>query len=249
MFNALWLSGMLVRLLFAALAFMLFAAPAGAQANLSLDDIMQKYVAALGGREKWQQLQTAKFTGVLANRGVEYPMTILQAKPNLCRLEFIDDGKKQIAAYDGEAAWEAGEQQNFEKKSIRDGRMRSFIEMLAISIDALIDFETKGHRLKLLGPEKVDSGMAYKLEATFASGRTEHWFMDAKSFLPIKRSFVYSHGETPAVQAFFYFDYKPVAGRMMPHFLERATLHYVWGYEIKQVEINPAGDDAKFKTP
>jgi hypothetical protein len=34
---------------------------------------------------------------------------------------------------------------------------------------------------------------------------------------------------------------------MIPHHLERAVLHYVWGHEISQVEINPATRKSDFE--
>jgi hypothetical protein len=229
------------------IAFTLIATRAMAQENLSLDEIIRKYTQALGGREKWQQVQAVKLTGIQTTRGMDYPLAILQAKPNLCRLEFLNDGKKQITAYDGQAAWESNEAQSPEKRAIRDARTKNFIEMLAIFWDALIDYKTKNYQIKSLGQEKVDSDMAYKLEVTFAPDRTEFWFIDVKSFLPRKRSSVFTYRDEPAEQAIYYFDYKPVEGCMIPHHLERTVSYYVWGYAISEVEINPAASKSDFE--
>ncbi|MGH7597714.1 MAG: hypothetical protein ACREOI_15300 [bacterium] len=236
---------MIVRFFIVLIAFILFAAPAKAQ-ELSIDGIIQKYAQALGGREPWQQMHAVKLSGVLTTGGVDYPLTILNAKPNLCRLEILNEGKKVTMAYDGQAGWESNEAQSPEKKAIRDTRSKNFVEMLAIFVDALIDYKAKDYQIKSLGQEKVDSDMAYKLEVTLAPGRTEFWYIDTKSFLPSKRSAVITFREAQVVQAIYYFDYKPVAGCMIPHYLERTELHYLRGYEIRQAEINPEISKADF---
>lgn len=236
---------MMVRFFIVFIAFTLFATQAKAQ-ELSINDIIQKYTQALGGREPWQQMHAVKLTGILTTVGMEYPLTILNARPNLCRLEILNEGKRVMVAYDGQTGWESNEAQSPEKKAIRDTRSRNFIEMLAIFVDALIDYKTKGYQIKSLGQEKVDSDMAYKLEVTLAPGRTEFWYIDTKSFLPNKRSAVITFREAPVVQAIYYFDYKPVAGCMIPHYLERTELHYLRGYEIKQAEINPTISKSDF---
>ncbi|MGH7453727.1 MAG: hypothetical protein ACRENG_20425, partial [bacterium] len=189
---------MIVRFFIVLIAFILFAAPAKTQ-ELSIDGIIQKYAQALGGREPWQQMHAVKLTGFLTTGGVDYPLTILNAKPNLCRLEILNEGKRVTMAYDGQAGWESNEAQSPEKKAIRDTRSKNFIEMLAVYVDALIDYKTKGYQIKSLGQEKVDSDMAYKLEVTLAPGRTEFWYIDTKSFLPSKRSSVITFREAQVV--------------------------------------------------
>lgn len=112
---------------------------------------------------------------------------------------------------------------------------------------AMVNSQTKGHQIKWLGQEKVDSDMAHKLEVTLVSGRTELWFIDANSFLLVKRSSTFTYNKTEATQSIFYMDYKAADGLMIPHYLERSEFHYVRGYEIKLMEINPNLEKAVFE--
>jgi hypothetical protein len=238
---------MIVKFSVGLIALALSTGEAMPQEGISIDGIIQKYAHALGGREKWQHMHAVKLAGVLTTGGVDYPMSLLNARPNLCRLEVMNEGKRTIMAYSGKDAWESSEAQSTERKAIRDTRTKNFIEMLAVFVDGLIDYAAKGYQVRALGQEKVDSDLSYKLEVVVAPGRTEYWYIDAKTFLPSKRSSVFTFREAQTVQAVHYFDYRPVQGCMIPHYLERTELHYVRGYEISHVEINPATGTSDFE--
>lgn len=215
--------------------------------NLSVDEIIKKYATALGGQERLQQVHSQRLTGVYTFRGWDHSITIIRMKPDRCRIEIINDGKKIITVCNGNLFWEIDEARSQEARDIRDASVKNFVEMLAVFEDAIIDYSAKGHLVALAGQEKVDNDSAYKLEVTRANGTTEHWFIDTTSFLLLKRVSTFMDENEQAEQAIFYMDYKSVEGIMLPHYFERSEFHYVRGYEIKSVEFNPDIDKADFE--
>ena len=206
------------------------------QNNMPVEAIIEKHIAACGGAEKLEQLHSLKLSGIYIYRAQDFAMTMLKTRPHFFRLEIDDSDGKQIYIFDGESA-RAVDAQSGEKKAIRDARVRHFVEMMADFDGALVDYRSKGHQVRLTGTETVEGQPAHVLEVTLRDSSKEHWFIDAQSFLLVKRTSTFIDDGQQNTQALYFMDYQPVDGFMIPHYFERNAGHYVYGYEIERVEI------------
>jgi outer membrane lipoprotein-sorting protein len=71
--------------------------------DLTIDQLVEKNTAALGGAEAIQSINTLKMSGklVLGGGAMEAPMTMLLKRPNLMRLEIQIQGRSVVQALDG----------------------------------------------------------------------------------------------------------------------------------------------------
>src|SRR5215510_3855430 len=81
----------------------MFAVPAVAQ---TADEIVTKYIKAMGGMDKIQAIKTLKRSGkYIGGGGFEAVVAQENQRPNLVREEFVFQNLTGVNAYDGRAGW------------------------------------------------------------------------------------------------------------------------------------------------
>ncbi|HYL78745.1 MAG TPA: hypothetical protein VEU96_31440 [Bryobacteraceae bacterium] len=228
--------------------------PATAQeADLTLDQIVQKHTTALGGVEKLKGIENVTMTGKASLLGgqMEAPLVMKVKRPSSMRMEMNVQGKSFVQAFDGTTAWminpfsgsdEPQKQTDEDTKSARDDA--DFID------GSLVDYKTKGNTLELLGKEDVDGKPAYKIKVTKKGGTMEYEYLDAKTFLPVKSSGKrkqqgqdIEYESTPA-------NFKEVNGVMMPFSLsQKVNGKSMMELTVEKVEVNTPMDASVFQMP
>jgi hypothetical protein len=199
-------------------ALVLFAVPLSAQ---TADEIVSKYVKAIGGSDKINALKTiqrsGKFTG---GGGFEARLSQENKRPNMVREDFFIQGMDGVTAYDGKTGWKI---EPWEGK--KDAEPLGEDEMKEIIADSdfdgpLVNYAAKGNKVEYSGTEPVEGTDAFKLKVTLANGEVRYYYMDTDYYVPIKvetkrmirgaeREFEQSLG-----------DYKEVNGVYFAHSLE-----------------------------
>jgi len=232
----------------------LFFSPAAAQqADLTIDQIVEKHTEALGGADKLKAIQTVILTGKASLMGgqVEAPVVMRVKRPDMIRMDLTVQGQSFIQAFDGSTAWvlnpfsgssDAQKQNEEDTKVARDDA--DFID------GGLVDYKAKGNKLELLGKEDVGGVHAYKIKVTKRSGSVDYEFVDAKTFLELQTTgkrkqegqeidFV----DTPS-------DFKAVNGVMIPYRLvQTANGNPAMDLTIEKVEANVPIEDTYFHIP
>ncbi len=230
-------------------ALFLLAAASAAAADLTPDQVIDKYVAASGGYAKVKGVQSLKMTGLYSAGDAPIPFVILRKRPNLYRWDRDIKGQKLVLSFDGQTAWwinPFGDQAGPAKMPEADGKN---LEGESTFEDELIDYKKKGSRVEMLGLDDVDGQQAYKLKVTRKDGNIERYFISSDNFLKLKQSFVFSSNNREFELLTVYQNYKAVNGVLLPHHVERdfAGQHRV--IEYKTIEVNPKLDDAAFHMP
>ena len=238
----------------AALAAFLCVLPAAAQtAELTADQIVRKQTEALGGLDKLKAIQTVKATGKASLMGgqLEAPVTMQAKRPTSVRMEMDIQGKSFVQAFDGTTSWTInpfGGSDDPQKSNDEDTKAaRDDAEFID---GALVDYESKGNTVELIGKQDVDGVPAYKLKVTKKSGTVEYDYIDAKTFLPIK-----STGTRKQMGQQFEFESRPgnfktVNGVMMPFTLEqKVSGKPMMQLTLDTIEANVPMDDALFHFP
>lgn len=230
--------GMFQRIFVLALVLLfVFIAPVSAQ---TVDEIVTKYVAATGGAEKWKSLQSF----AVVSRSEAFSYDLYWKKPNRIRIEVAiqyPGPGLDILSFDGTTGWRMNPAEGSEAARLMSGpEILDLVEM-GDAFRELIDYKTKGHRVELVGKESVDGSPAYKLKLAKPSGEVVHIFLDAKTFLEVKRVV---HGRTPDGEYHDIVtatgDYRSVGGLLLPH---RA------GNAVREYRVNIPMDESGFKMP
>jgi hypothetical protein len=162
----------------------LFAVPLSAQ---TADEIVSKYVKAIGGSDKINALKTiqrsGKFTG---GGGFEARLSQENKRPNMVREDFFIQGMDGVTAYDGKTGWKI---EPWEGK--KDAEPLGEDELKDIIADSdfdgpLVNYAAKGNKVEYSGTEPVEGTDAFKLKVTLANGEVRYYYMDTDYYVPIK---------------------------------------------------------------
>jgi outer membrane lipoprotein-sorting protein len=220
-------------------------------ADPTLDEIVEKHVAARGGHEKMKAIQSLRVTGkmIMLTAQTEAPMTLLIKRPGSMRVEITALGHKTVRAFDGTTAWDINPNRGPDPQKAGDQEARRSRENADFD-GPLVNARDKGITLELLGKEDINSSPAFMIKALRPSGDVDYHWVDAKSFLEVKsssrRTIMGRELEIDAYPG----DYKPVHGVLIPSSMEqrmegKPIVRVVW----ETIEANAPIDDALFKMP
>ena len=218
----------------------------------SVDEIIAKNTEARGGADKLKSVQSIRSTATMAmGPGMEAPGTLIQKRPDMARLEFTIQGLTAVQAYDGKNAWQIMPFMGKKDAELMSADEAKETQEMADLDGPLVDYKSKGHKVELLGKEKIEGTDAYKLKLTLKNGDVRTVYIDSDSFLVIKEETTRTIRGTEQTFESSIGDYKEVDGIMFPCGIESGVKG---GSEkqkitITKVELNVPVDDAIFKMP
>ena len=232
----------------------LVAVPAAAVADepLGADEVIAKYIEAIGGRKVLGSIKSMRTTGkvVMAGGMMEAPMTVEYKRPNKARIEFTFQGMTAVQAFDGTTGWFimpfAGK---LDPEKMSSDQVKIIKEEADID-GPLVDYKKKGHQVELIGKDEEDGSEVYKLKVTRKNGDTDYFFLDAEYFLPIKRTGKREMQGNDVEFAVSFGDYKEVGGLMLAYSIEQ-TIGAMSGntMTLDKVEMNVELSDDRFAMP
>jgi hypothetical protein len=214
----------------------------------TVDQILDKYVQALGGKEalEKQTSRSSKGTFELPAMGATGTFAGEEKAPNksLRVIEITGLGKLD-GGYDGKVAWS--------RDPIQGLREMSGAELVMTKIDAEfyqpLKMKELYKKLEVKGKEKVGSADAFVVEATPSEGNPLKLYFDASTGLLIRQD---AETETPQgklpTESLFE-DYRVVDGVRLPFVLKMNTPAFGWVIKVEEYKHNVAIDDAKFNKP
>ena len=229
------------------------AVPAAAQeSQLSVEQIVQKHTAALGGADKLRAIQNVTVTGTATLMGgLQAPVVVKAKRPASMRMEMTVQGQTFVQAFDGQTAWIVNpfmgtpdplKSSEEDTRTARDDA--DFIE------GSLVDYEAKGNAVELAGTEQIEGSPAYKLKVTRKSGSIEFVYLDAHTFLPIKSAGTRTQQGHEIAYESFQGNFKAVHGVMMPFSLtQKMNGRSMMELTVERVEVNTAMKDSIFQMP
>lgn len=227
-----------------------FAAAAAASAQTA-DELIEKSLAARGGREKIKSVQSLRMTGKMVMGTMEAPFVLEQKRPNNMRMEFTLQGMTGVQAFDGATGWAVmpfmGKKEP-EKMSAEDLKD---IENQADMDGPLVDYKEKGHQVEYLGTKEVEGTPAHALKVTKKNGDVMTIYLDADAMLEIKaEGKSQRRGQEMEVEIAFG-DYKEVGGIVFAHSLDIKPKGAPGGQHlvIDKIELNPDLPTDRFAMP
>lgn len=221
----------------------------------TVDEILSKSFASIGGIEKWKALNSFTCTGK-AFLGQDFPMVIYKMKPNKSKMTMNIQGTEIVmSAYDGTTAWQLN--------PLGGGKdPMKLSDEIAVELkedefeSPYIDYKTKGHEVSLVGKEEIDGMMCYKIKIIRNKNNpkddiTEFTYFDLESFIPlIEVKYARSGAEKGTEMKTYLSDYQEVNGLMFPFSIEqKVNGKSQFKASFDKITINDIKDESVFAYP
>lgn len=200
---------------------------AGAQ---TVDEVIDKYVAARGGKEKLNAVKSIYMEGSREMMGAEVTVKITKEQGKLSRTEFEMAGSTGYVLVTEKEAWSLFPMRSPTPVKMPDEALPALQTETDIS-GPLVDYVAKGHKAELTGKDTLNGNLAYKIKLTTKAGKEINYWIDATSYLLVQSSSKgggmfggggrrAGAGGEPAEVISLYKDYKDVGGVLFPHTIE-----------------------------
>jgi hypothetical protein len=227
----------------------MFAVPAVAQ---TADEIVAKYVQAVGGMDKIAAIKTLKRSGkFIGGGGFEAVVSQETQRPNMVREEFVIQNLTGVNAYDGHTGWKIEPWQGKkDPEALGEEELKSIVEDADFD-GPLVDWKKKGNKLEYLGHDDVEGTDTFKLRVTEAGGTVFTYYIDSEFNVPIKIDTKRTIRGTEREYETVVGDYKKVAGVYIPFSFESSAKgspnasKTVFG----KIEANVPINDVRFHKP
>jgi outer membrane lipoprotein-sorting protein len=221
------------------------------------DEIIEKYLTALGGRAALGKLTSRSTTGTMTlstpGGDVSGPIETLNQRPNktrtLINLDLTSLGAGQMVLdqrFNGTSGYALDSMRG--NRDITGGQLENMKG--AAFPNPFLDYKARGDTVELGGKEKVGEREVYVLILKPKSGSASRHSIDAESYLPIK---VVVKVELPEVgeveQTTEFADYREVDGVKIPFTVKGTSAVQSFTVTITKVEHNKKIDEALFSKP
>lgn len=214
------------------------------------DELIAKNLEARGGLDKLKAIATMKMTGKVVTQGQEMQVIFWMKRPNLVLQEMTFQGQKMARAFDGQKAWMVNPFMGSNAPQEIPGPQSDLMKDNSDFDGPLVDYQAKGSKVELVGPDTVDGTKAYHLKVTQKNGRVTDVYLDAASGLEIKLVNEISQGGQKIKIETLPSNYKSVSGVLMPHTIKSLVNGQVQAeVTIDSIEIGILVDDSVFKMP
>lgn len=213
----------------------------------TVDEIVDKHIAAIGGADKLKSVTTMVAERSLSVQGMDIPTVSTLVVNKAVRSESTIMGNSMVQAYDGTSAWMirptmmggTGEPEDMPADQLKQlkGQLDPF--------GPLFNYKDKGNTIELVGKEKVDKKDTYHLKVTTKDGDVVDQYIDASTYLLTKTK-ASANGQDVEVN---FSDYKDVDGIKIAYAMDISNQMGNLAFLTSKIKINGSVDDKIFKKP
>ncbi|WP_020596095.1 LolA family protein [Spirosoma panaciterrae] len=213
----------------------------------TVDELVDKHVAALGGMDKLNNVKTLYIERSMAINGMEIPSKSTIVVGKSMRTETSVMGNSMIQVVDGSTGWMVrpammggtGDPEDMPADQLKSskGQLDPF--------GALVNYKAKENKIELVGKEKVDGKDAYHLKVTTKEGQTVDEFLDATTYL-VNKVKMAMNGQTAEIS---FSDYKDKDGIKFANTMEMASPQGALTFSTEKITVNGPVDESIFKKP
>ena len=214
----------------------------------SADQIIDKYVQAIGGKAAIEKITSREMKGTfeIAAMGVSGPFESYSKAPNknMISIDITGFGTVQ-RGYNGAVGWDSNPQTGLRELSGGE------LAQMKLGSDFYRDVKLKQlfPKMTVKGVEKVGGRDAYMVEATSADGITEKMYFDTQSGLLVRTDTEADTPEGKMSVTVLASDYREVDGVKLPFTIEQKTPTIEFTIKLSSIKHEVAIDDAKFNKP
>jgi hypothetical protein len=221
---------------------------AKAAALPAADEILEKYIKALGGREAIEKTtsRSAKGTFEIEAANISGDVENYQKAPNKYASLFSIPGMGGGGqVYDGAKGWDSNPMTGL--------RELGGEELAVLKRDAdfyqSLNFKKHFSKLEVKGKETVGKYETYVVIATPAEGGPEKMYFDTATGLLVRQDAERESAQGKIATEEYFDDYKEVGGVKLPHSLKIVSPMFAIAIKLTEVKTNVEIDEAKFNKP
>jgi hypothetical protein len=243
--HSMWIVGRM-----AAVGSMVCVLPAAARAQqkLTVDQVMERYIAASGGRAAYNKITSnvTKGTMEIAPNGLKGTFTQIAKAPNQAVLTQNVAGFGEIRqGFDGKEGW---------SQDPRGGlRTIEGIELANLKREAAFNPQLRWKQLyktaQMLGVKVIDGKKVYAIQLTPPIGKPLIQYFDVKTFLMVGMDLIQQTPERMDHVHMIMGDYRPVAGIKEPFTVRQKIGALEITLKTDEVKTNVKVDDTAFAKP
>jgi hypothetical protein len=208
------------------------------------DEIIGKYITAIGGKDKWSQVKSMKVNGYIEVQGIKINFTQQAVHETGVRVDAEFQGQKIIDITTPTMGWS---QNPFGGKStlqpISGEELQQKLDELDIQ-DEFVDYATKGSSVEFIGKDEEDGNEFYKIKMVTKNKNETVYFFDVNTFLIYKEEKTVKQQGQEMKMVTKLLDYKTIPfGIKIPHKSEQMGQVLV----MDVIQINTAIDENIFK--
>ncbi len=223
--------------------------------ELTIDDIIARNTEAMGGRTAIEAVKTIAIDLHIVDPGFAVDGTYQATRPDRMRIDVKANGKLVfVEAFDGKRGWQwnGKETTTVEASPKASAALRRGVEFPG-KLYGLHELNARGHKIELVGRERIDGVDYYALKATMSDGFVTTFYVDPKSWLITRRRDVrplhVDIDPTPTTIEQRSSDFRKVNGVLFAFGNEEVDLQTGKVLEtttVKEIRINPTIDSAIF---
>ena len=154
-----------------------------AMADMTAEQVLEKYIKAIGGKEKLMNVKDLSMSMEADVMGQKISMDFIQKAPNKIYQSSGSPMGKQETIFDGEKGKIVMGEQTM---PLPEAQIEATKEQAILFTE--MQFEELGYEATLAGTENIDGKNVFVVETTSPSGKKNTLFFDAKTFLKVKES-------------------------------------------------------------
>lgn len=208
------------------------------------DEIIAKYITAIGGAEKWSKIQSMKIEGQIEVQGVTIPFTMQGVHMKGVRVDAEFQGSKIIDIITPTKGWA---QNPFSGKAtldpITEEELKSKLDQLDLQ-DEFVDYKLKGSTVEFLGKDEEDGNEYLKIKMVSKNNNEKTYFFDTKTFLIYKEESITKVQGQEVKSSVKLLDYQTIEYGVKVSFKQdQGQMMMV----SKKITVNPVIDETIFK--
>lgn len=192
---------------------------------LTVDEILDKYYEASGGRSRWDSLQSVRMNGTVTVQGMEIPVMIVQTRQGQQKVSIKFQGQETTQmAFDGQAGWSTNFMTQRPEKMDAEANANTR-QQVADFPDVFLHYKDRGYTATLEDMENIEGVETLKIKLTKnrvkVDGQSQdnvvYYFFDPESYLPVAMRNTSLSGQTKGASVETLLDdYRQVKGLLFP---------------------------------
>jgi hypothetical protein len=212
----------------------------------TVDEVIDKHIEAMGGKEKLSSLKSLRMETNLSVQGMDIPVIQTRVHNVGQRVDISAMGMEGFVITTPTAGWTfmpfMGQTA---AEAMPEDQVKESVDELDLQ-GSLLNYKEKGHIVELVGKEAVDGTEAYKVKLTTKGGKVRTFFIDPKNYYIIRTvAKATVNGQEQEVTINFADFKKTEEGFVFPHSIGGAFGQ--GDMTVTKIEVNKPVDEKIFK--